>query len=277
MGVRNKFCSICKVAENKNTKPKEHNCYLNWKESSQAMETDIILNGFLEAEVTHGVRYLKVIADGDSSIYATLQEKVPVWGKDITKLECANHICKCVRANLEKLVEEKHQYKGKGKLTKINRIRLTTAIRCAIKMRTPQNDAKQLRKDILNSIYHILGYHENCSDFCKNRPKIDTPIDENEDDNDNAEQPVDVIFEVQSDYWKIPSESEMESSRYAEKNMCELSEPKELIRDVQIILNRVAEKSDRLIGNFTTNLAESWMAIRSKFDGGGGGSNKQMQ
>ena len=264
MGVRNKFCGICKVAENKNTKPKEHNCYLNWKESSQAMETDIILNGFLEAEVTHGVRYLKVIADGDSSMYATLQEKVPVWGKDIKKLECANHICKCVRANLEKLVEEKHQYKGKGKLTKLNRIRLTTAIRCAIKMRSPQNDAKQLRKDILNSIYHILGYHENCSDFCKNRPKIDTPIDENEDDNVNDEQSVDVIFEVQSDYWKIPSESEMESSRYAEKNMCELSEQKELIR----ILNRVAEKSDRLIGNFTTNLAESWMAIRSKFDGG---------
>ena len=47
-----------------------------------------------------------------------------------------------------------------------------------------------------------------------------------------------------------------------------MSDLKELIQDVQIILNRIADKSERLIGNFTTNLAESWMAIRSKFDGG---------
>lgn len=40
-----------------------------------------------------------------------------------------------------------------------------------------------------------------------------------------------------------------------------------MIQDVQIILARVAEKSSILIGNFTTNLAESWMAIRARFDG----------
>ena len=37
------------------------------------METGIILNGYLEAEATHGIRYLKVIANGDGSMYATLQ------------------------------------------------------------------------------------------------------------------------------------------------------------------------------------------------------------
>ena len=41
-----------------------------------------------------------------------------------------------------------------------------------------------------------------------------------------------------------------------------------MINDIQVILNKVADKSERLIGNFTTNLAEGWMAIRSKFDGG---------
>ena len=41
-----------------------------------------------------------------------------------------------------------------------------------------------------------------------------------------------------------------------------------MINDIQVILNKIADKSERLIGNFTTNLAESWMAIRSKFDGG---------
>ena len=124
-----------------------HNCFDNWKESSQAVESDIVLSGFLEVESTH--------ADGDSSVFAILQQKIPVWGKDIKKLACANHVWKCVRSNLKKLVQEKPQYKGQGKLTKYNRVRLTTALRCAIKMRSKTNNAAQLRKDILNSINHV--------------------------------------------------------------------------------------------------------------------------
>ena len=268
IGVRNKHCSVCRLAKNQGVDPKNHNCFANWKESSQAMEADIILSGFLEAESTHGVRYLKIIADGDSSVFATLQEKVPVWGKDIKKLECANHVCKCVRSNLEKLVLEKPQYKGKGKLTKYNRVRLTTALRCAIKMRSKTNNARQLRKDILNSIYHVLGFHDKCSDFCKKRPHKKLPQDDSEDDAETDDNSVDSIFDNQSEYWKSPSERELENSRLADKSTCRLSELQELINDVLVILNKVADKSDRLLGNFTTNLAESWMAIRAKFDGG---------
>ena len=40
------------------------------------------------------------------------------------------------------------------------------------------------------------------------------------------------------------------------------------MKDIFFYLNRLSEKSDRLIGNFTSNLAESWMHIRCKFDGG---------
>ena len=43
---------------------------------------------------------------------------------------------------------------------------------------------------------------------------------------------------------------------------------KQLLADVTLLLNRVAAKSERLLENTTTNLAESWMHIRSKFDGG---------
>ena len=42
---------------------------------------------------------------------------------------------------------------------------------------------------------------------------------------------------------------------------------KQLLADVTLLLNRVAAKSERLLENTTTNLAESWMHIRSKFDG----------
>ena len=42
----------------------------------------------------------------------------------------------------------------------------------------------------------------------------------------------------------------------------------EILTDVSVLLSRLADKSDRLITNSTTNLAEAWMNIRAKFDGG---------
>ena len=45
-------------------------------------------------------------------------------------------------------------------------------------------------------------------------------------------------------------------------------ELKSIIMDVQVLLNRIADKCHRLIGNFTTHICESWMAIRAKFDRG---------
>lgn len=41
-----------------------------------------------------------------------------------------------------------------------------------------------------------------------------------------------------------------------------------LYHDIQVILSRLVAKASQLIDNVTTNLAESWMHIRSKFDGG---------
>ena len=38
--------------------------------------------------------------------------------------------------------------------------------------------------------------------------------------------------------------------------------------DIQVQLSRLIAKADQLIGNATTNLAENWMNIRMKFDGG---------
>ena len=170
IGIRNKYCCICQRAENVACQHKPHKCFKNWNLSSQAMEADIILEGFREAD-KHGVRYMNVIADGNSSVYARIREEVPVWGCHVKKAECANHACKCLRSNLEKLVDEKPSYKGKGNLTKSIRVRLVSAVRCAIRMRSQpnvKNAAKLLEKDIKNSVHHIFGNHTHCSkDFCK--------------------------------------------------------------------------------------------------------------
>ena len=94
MEVRNKYCSICDRARYSEQPAKPHKCYKNWELSSPAMEPDILLSLFLQAEKIHGVRYTTLIGDGDSSVLATLRDNVPIWGPDIKKKECANHCVK---------------------------------------------------------------------------------------------------------------------------------------------------------------------------------------
>ena len=86
LGVRNKFCSICTVAKNKGVSPKNHTCFKNWSQSSCSMETDILVSGFNTAEEMHGVRYLRVIGDGDSSVMSNIQQHVPIWGCMVKKI-----------------------------------------------------------------------------------------------------------------------------------------------------------------------------------------------
>ena len=106
---------------------------------------------FLNAD-KYGVRYMTLIADGDSSVYARIREDVSVWGEFVKKAKCANHVCKCLRGNLEKkLVHENPSYKGKGNLPKSTRIRLVSSVRCAIRMRSKpnvKNAARLFKKDI---------------------------------------------------------------------------------------------------------------------------------
>ncbi|KAH3802921.1 hypothetical protein DPMN_156618 [Dreissena polymorpha] len=134
------------------------------------------------------------------------------------KLECANHTCKCLKANLEELVAEKPHLKGKGKLTKLNRVRLTTAVRCAIKMRSSENDPKQLKIDVTNSIYHILGFHDK-EDWEKNIDSVEQSTNEN-GYNDYFNE----IIDEQYEFWKLPSHLEMENSRTALNKQCQKEE-----------------------------------------------------
>ena len=130
LGVRNKYCSACTQGISK----EQHigTCFKNWTSSSSKMETDVILEGFCMAESTHGVRYMRMVGDGNSSVYSTLLLNVPVWGRDIKKLECANYACKCYRGGMEKLVQENPKYKGAGGLTMKMRQRLVSGARCAM-------------------------------------------------------------------------------------------------------------------------------------------------
>ena len=167
IGVRKKYCS----AYAHGIPPEKHKCFKNWNDSSSEMETDIILDGFLKAEQTHGMRYTRFIGDVDNSVFPTLRENVPIWGFGIQKVECANHVCKCYRSSLEKLAANNPSYKGKGGLTEKMRKRPTSAARCTIKMRSQEPDrnmaTRLLERDLLNGPYHCFDYHNKCNpDFC---------------------------------------------------------------------------------------------------------------
>jgi len=94
MGVRNKYCSICHIAEiNKTHDISAHQCFKNWDGTSTSMEADIIVEEFRQSISMHNIIYDKLIVYGDSSVSKKLLLAKP-YGRDIfiKKIECMNHI-----------------------------------------------------------------------------------------------------------------------------------------------------------------------------------------
>ena len=106
-------------------------CFKNWSGSSTAMEADIIAAGFRQSEAMHVVRYTKVVDDGDSSVLYTIHTTVP-YGREVGKLECANHCVKCYRLHLEQLVKDFPDFKGRGNLSMSTIIKIAYGARCVI-------------------------------------------------------------------------------------------------------------------------------------------------
>ncbi len=70
--------AVCTQADRAGKDPQVHECHKNWDGPSASMETDILVEGFKEAESKHRLRYIQFIGDGDSSVYPTLLSKIPV-------------------------------------------------------------------------------------------------------------------------------------------------------------------------------------------------------
>ena len=188
IGVRNKYCAVCSIAQKHSSPPPEHMCFKNWSGSSTAMEADIIAAGFRQSEAMHGLRYIKVIGDGDSSVLHTIHTTVP-YGRYVSKLECANHCVKCYRSHLEQMVKDFPHFKGRGNLSKRTIIKIAYGARCAIHKRAQDRDVENLRKDLRAGPRHYLGYHELCdSSWCN-----DVGTDNNRSIDD---LPVNMLFEL---------------------------------------------------------------------------------
>lgn len=67
------------------------------------METDIIAEGFKTSVLVHGLKYLKMVGDGDSSVYRRLLQIKPYGNKLVEKVECRNHLLRNFSSKLREI------------------------------------------------------------------------------------------------------------------------------------------------------------------------------
>ena len=234
------------------------------------MEVDILVSGFNVAEKMHGLRYMRVIGDGDSSVMNSIQQYVPVWGNMVTKVECANHAMKCYRNRLEKIVQDFPRYKGKGGLTQKAMKRLVVGARCAIEMHSKSKNVQRLRKDLRNGPNHVFNNHTYCSPtFCKVAAKTTESnqmiiADSNiHDNNSSISSTLDAILQQETEIHNEEDEARGINASCDRKNI-----PDDLFCRIQRAGDRLVSMAPQLISNSTSNVAEAFMNIRCKFDGG---------
>lgn len=93
---RVKTCTACDT-----NVPSDHTCLKNWEGSSQAMETDIVVKGFLESYQKYGLIYKYVVADADSSVYSSILAAVRYPGRTLVeKVDCVNHAVRGLNSKL---------------------------------------------------------------------------------------------------------------------------------------------------------------------------------
>lgn len=107
IGVRNKYCTICKTAEKANIDSRPHKCYKNWTGSSSSMEADIVAEGFAKSLEMHGLIYENLIADGDSNCYKKILDTNPYENVVVQKIECKNHLLRNYSRKIRELVKDK--------------------------------------------------------------------------------------------------------------------------------------------------------------------------
>ncbi|CAI6373596.1 unnamed protein product [Macrosiphum euphorbiae] len=131
------------------------------------MEADAIADGFKQSVEQHGLKYNKLIGDGDSSVSKRLAEIMPYGCRLLVKkIECRSHLLRNYGTKLTAMTINKKYPIPLRNHIKANILRFRYAITKAIEYRNSlqgQSDNERevgLRKDINNSFRHILGSHD---------------------------------------------------------------------------------------------------------------------
>lgn len=168
VGVRNKSCLAC----SRGVSLDKHQCFKNWNGSSGAMEADIVVEGFNKSEEMHGLHYLSIVADGDSSVLKRIRENVS-YGSTVAKTECCNHLIKNYGKYLYRMKNNTSLYHITGRRlltsTKIRELQ-TIAKRAIYENATAAESAdvsnrERLIIDLKQGPYHVFDDHINCREY----------------------------------------------------------------------------------------------------------------
>ncbi|XP_063217698.1 uncharacterized protein LOC134540509 [Bacillus rossius redtenbacheri] len=169
LGVRNKYCTACIRSERMEKEPTPHLCFRNWTDSSTAMEADIIVEGFRFCEAKYKLQFKKFVGDGDSSVHAAIVANVS-YGRDVEKIECANHVVKNLKKNLYAIAKGIHmRHLSQSKIKALCRCARGCISNCG-------GDAMLLQSTLLNVPNHVFGDHKLCNlDVCERAGKTANP------------------------------------------------------------------------------------------------------
>ena len=179
LGVRNKLCVMCARTKPGETPP-QHRCFRNWQGSSTSMEKDIIVEGFRRSLEMHGLKYTRLIADGDSSTYKAILEAAPYGNQVVQKIECRNHILRNYSGHLREIAQRKRSTPLPTAMRNLilqSSMRLRFGVATAIKARAAEQSVslrsktENLAKDIRNGPNHVFGQHDSCASYFCTGPK----------------------------------------------------------------------------------------------------------
>lgn len=125
------------------------------------MEADIIVEGFKLSMDMHKVKYLKFIADGDSSVFYKIREKVP-YGHEVTKIECVNHAIKNYGKALYKIKSDTAVNVEGRKLLTVDLIKKMEKVAMKVIYVNACGDIEKLKIDLSNGPNHSLNDHSKC-------------------------------------------------------------------------------------------------------------------
>lgn len=75
------------------------------------MEASIVVEGFKQSESTYGIRYHKLIADGDIGVYKQILDARPYKQLTAEKVEYRNHLLRNLCRKYRDMTTQKHSGK----------------------------------------------------------------------------------------------------------------------------------------------------------------------
>ena len=154
--------------------------------------------------------------------------------------------------------------------------RLSAGARFAIAKHSATNNVSQLRHDLQNCPSHVFGDHSRCSvEFCTFRQSETTPANDDielqntpptsDAADTNIEQQIDTIIQEETDTTTLVDERD--ATHGGHPSLTPHVAPG-LLNAIAKCPDRIVSLAPQLITNQTSNLAESYMSIRSIMDGG---------